>query len=1050
MNQFLLIRSIDDILSRLHAVRPVWSKRHDGPTQWLFIHEPGTSSFDELELVRATTELSAPTFLPSEERDPGGLYMTLDGSAIVGTPPPRLASGSLLPSLQRGQTHYSVDYRLIQAFSGLRSVLLVLIDSCGLCASTPDFIGIQPYTDSLSVLRHMSKWSELDFVPNAKFWKDRPMARFLRNESPPVPSSWTLSPSAALFSGETGRYYSRLATYDDKRPDSFSFFRAVFGLAQSKRGFAQVPQCFVRKAMQKHAQQLSTPPSSEPDLGALKVFVKTMFSGFRCPRIFASLPKQEGSMNASVENSRQNGGAREHLRYLARKFHGTERQDPVAVLGRLPTTPLDPELLREFQEALDSLTPTSELFSNLSPPSLASRPSGDFVTFHQPNAFQVIEERGEVPLTAEDWKSLARTYDSSQSRRYLSPTAQGGLADLAKKFPESKELPVARVAEVLEPLKVRLITAMDAVRSHVARPLQRALWRHLRTFPMFRLVGETVSEDVIYDLCAQHAANGGGEDPFVSGDYSAATDGLDIRVSKVVLEEILNSLQPDDVEFRDYISSILYEQVIIYPSWTKIQPVVQRNGQLMGSVLSFIVLCVANAFAYTQSLPRSQEIIRSLKLIRELAVRINGDDILFRSSDEHYRVWSNEIEKVGFVKSVGKNFRHARFMTINSVPIEYKPARTSVDFWSTFSNWADMEEVTIPWDLTSVPEISLRGYLNVGLLTGQAKLTGRAALGALPLSGWHAGAVLEALNPAQAHNWFLKYHADSILRQTRYGPLHLNLFAHPLLGGLGFVVPSGVTPRYSPEQRRLAQALFLSASYTYEGQESEFSLDSLLLLESETVGPQSTLGNIRRRVVVELYPFGTPLPEGYEPFVDQSGIQPIAMVHGVPEVDPESFQGMRPKCRLSSGTLRRLSSRHYGTADLYPLDKMTSFPFVPVKRLKQMSDFIPVTGKNPNDATQFVERPFSLVYAPDVPHQDVAVPPTEPVLAAPSEPESWENLETTLRISSSTPDPPALSSIRFHATEVQRRRLAERIRRAQTLGRHLRLTDNDRKILDSQ
>jgi hypothetical protein len=138
-----------------------------------------------------------------------------------------------------------VDYRLVQAFSGLRAVLLVLIDSSSTLAADPDFVGRQPYTDSLSVLKVMSTWSEADFVPNAKYWKDWPLARFLRNPFPPRPDSWAEGTTSSLFSGETGRYFSRLATYDTNRDDAFLYYRAVFGLAQSKRGFAKVPNCFI-------------------------------------------------------------------------------------------------------------------------------------------------------------------------------------------------------------------------------------------------------------------------------------------------------------------------------------------------------------------------------------------------------------------------------------------------------------------------------------------------------------------------------------------------------------------------------------------------------------------------------------------------------------------------------------------------------------------------------------------------------------------------------------------------------------------------------------
>jgi len=72
-----------------------------------------------------------------------------------------------------------VDFHAIQSLSGLRAVLLVLLDASSVCCSDPDFIGHQPWEDSLSVLQIMKDWSESDFVPNSKYWKDWPLARFL-------------------------------------------------------------------------------------------------------------------------------------------------------------------------------------------------------------------------------------------------------------------------------------------------------------------------------------------------------------------------------------------------------------------------------------------------------------------------------------------------------------------------------------------------------------------------------------------------------------------------------------------------------------------------------------------------------------------------------------------------------------------------------------------------------------------------------------------------------------------------------------------------------
>ena len=265
MNNYNVIHTIDGILERLWAVSPSYENRANGPTQWLFLCE--TKDSFESELSRAATVLSPPSFPASEPfNKKKGVWIISDpdtGDSVETTvePPPRLVSGAPLPKPKGSQVAYSADFHLVQSLSGLRAVLLVLLDSCSLCAADPDYVGHLPYTDSLSVLTSMKTWSVEDFVPNAKYWKDWPLARFLRNPFPKRPDSWHHSPTSSLFSGETGEYFRRLATYDDTRPDAGNFYRAVFGISQSKRGFAEVPRSFVNGSFRKHRAQLSTPPT---------------------------------------------------------------------------------------------------------------------------------------------------------------------------------------------------------------------------------------------------------------------------------------------------------------------------------------------------------------------------------------------------------------------------------------------------------------------------------------------------------------------------------------------------------------------------------------------------------------------------------------------------------------------------------------------------------------------------------------------------------------------------------------------------------------------
>lgn len=1013
MDNFSVLQAIDGILGRLTAVRPEWKHRHGGPRQWCYIAEPKNSC--ESELARHTTALSAPDFPASEkpvvvqpdvkpglydEEFPPGNYWEVMGPGGVPTltpnpPPPRSTTGRLLPRPKPGQEVYSVDWRMNQVLHGLRAYLLVLIDASGACARDEDYVQRLPASDSFSVVQHMRSWTLEDFVPNAKYWKDWPLARFLRNPLPPRPASWTAGHTSPLFSGETGRFVHRLATYDTDRPDADFYFRAVFGISQCKRGFAEVPPSFVKSALLKHSRQLSTPPGdwdSEIEDRVL-AFGRRLFRDFRPPSdLLAAASLLEGTPKASAESSRQFGGSREHLldlaalsQSLARGFARDDQELRDLLERRYPRASESMDLEEDSDEEEAEAEDPLQAHHLPQLPHLGREAWGEdlLLSMREVAPGVVVEDRGGPPLDRDALLRLTEIWTPDVQRHFLPQNSEKLVWELEKVDRVATSLPVARVAAVLEPLKVRTITAMDGLLTYLAHPLQRSLWRYLRSFPCFRLIGETISEDAIHQLVESHRRFGGSpDDSFVSGDYSAATDGLNIHFSKALWDTLEERLEAEGYTPREcaLLRSVLMEQVLVYPKGFRLPATRQRTGQLMGSILSFPFLCAANLFAYMDARPDFHQLLQDPKAIYRLPVLINGDDILFRTSPSDYERWKTSVARVGFSLSVGKNFIHRRFFTVNSVPITYRRAPTPTEFWRGWS-WADAEDSGLPFFVSQVPEIKILGYLNVGLLTGQAKLTGRESLSALPLSGWYSGSVHGAMRPHQAHRWFLRYHLSEIRRQTQFGRVTLNIFAHPLLGGLGFPVPPGVEPRFSPEQRALARSLYLSALRTFEGQESEYELDSLVVLESDKA-PVPLLGNIPRRVTVELYPEGSPLPEGYEPFQDRSGIYPLPMTRSwVVERESPDPSPRSALCRLPLSTLRKLASR-YRNVGLHPVEEMTSFPFIPVRVSRRTADPVYEGKRRPGGrgikrrVVDYVPRALVPVYIPPCPLQDV--PPPEP------------------------------------------------------------------------
>lgn len=346
------------------------------------------------------------------------------------------------------------------------------------------------------------------------------------------------------------------------------------------------------------------------------------------------------------------------------------------------------------------------------------------------------------------------------------------------------------VAPVLEPLKVRLITKMAAHPSYVMRCLQKSMWKHLNRYPQFKLTGCPLeSTDLVWlntmtnsQLEGKLDAQGRviSFDKWVSGDYSSATDLLNINYTLCCLEEYLISAKVTS-NLSEIARRLLGPNILNYPISTRYRfapgPVVQSNGQLMGCILSFPILCAINLACYWKALESYTG--RAMKM-KNLPVLVNGDDILFKSNDDFYEVWKKTVKQVGFELSVGKNYIHSNVLTANSEFYEFKFVHNKPQLFSKV------------------------GYLNLGLLSGQSKVIGReSGLRARPLWDQYNDMIDGAFNQTRAKNRFLYLRSDEIQNLTSGGKF--NLFLPFMRGGLGFE-PVDVF-RITSTQRRLATAI---------------------------------------------------------------------------------------------------------------------------------------------------------------------------------------------------------------------------------------------------
>jgi hypothetical protein len=265
-------------------------------------------------------------------------------------------------------------------------------------------------------------------------------------------------------------------------------------------------------------------------------------------------------------------------------------------------------------------------------------------------------------------------------------------------------------------------------------------------------------------------------DSFVSGDYSAATDKLNINFTKACFESFLKRTNYS-LELQILLRSVLYEHNIHYPNSTGLPAARQRSGQLMGSPLSFPILCMCNLICYHMAL---EEFLGKKVNFNELPVLINGDDILFPSNSKLSAIWRRNVAAVGFELSVGKNYIHTNVLTVNSECFCYHYGSR---------NFTKMK------------------FLNCGLLTGQSKSGGSASERSdQTIDSIYNELIANSPNKLRSHQRFLFYFKDQILSHTKAGTMHFNLFIDRNLGGLGFI-NDAVTLKLTKTQRLLAAYL---------------------------------------------------------------------------------------------------------------------------------------------------------------------------------------------------------------------------------------------------
>jgi len=324
-------------------------------------------------------------------------------------------------------------------------------------------------------------------------------------------------------------------------------------------------------------------------------------------------------------------------------------------------------------------------------------------------------------------------------------------------------------------------------------------------------------------------------DEWFSVDYSAATDGLSWKYSGRILRFIIGNIPKFEYEQA---MRVLGPHRLWYPTKHEVFGMngkpefrgLQRNGQLMGSILSFPILCLANLGVYLKVTERHHAGWTTDERLNH--VLVNGDDMVYAAP---FSLWKDHVqvgEEVGLKMSVGKAYHHKVYANVNSTSVhldleklaDRERHQAMLDY--SIPDEESNERPLIHRDLSVEPMPYQINYLNSGLFFGQHKVQekecreseeddgryltydpsvcelARAHLGADPLRGLVANlnTVLSGSLPGRQHKLverFISTHREEMPRETfcvvkrggRSVPHSRNLFVPLSMGGMGVNPP---------------------------------------------------------------------------------------------------------------------------------------------------------------------------------------------------------------------------------------------------------------------
>lgn len=206
-----------------------------------------------------------------------------------------------------------------------------------------------------------------------------------------------------------------------------------------------------------------------------------------------------------------------------------------------------------------------------------------------------------------------------------------------------------RVSAVRTKGKMRIVSMQPALVKQLLRPVHDDLYSWISSQPWI-VRGDVEASH--YETILSSLEEG---ESFISGDYSAATDNLNLDAVMTVVDVICESL-PEEM------SDVLRKSFKDISVFSKHGSGRVVRGSMMGSFCSFPILCILNRVLI--------DIARGEKTTKKprRAVAVNGDDCLFGGNREVYDRWEFFTGLVGLVVNREKSGFSKKILELNSQP----------------------------------------------------------------------------------------------------------------------------------------------------------------------------------------------------------------------------------------------------------------------------------------------------------------------------------------------------------------------------------------------